>query len=138
MWCKFGHVTALEREGNNLNSFKDASMKNGKSQGHNLALTVLFAPSLLCSGCRVHPRCTSTSTCEPSHTGLYGYGGLCKIHFWNTFGKPVPFSIKKCQNRPRNVKRFRGGLVFKAHRLLYHSTLGLRVIKTKKKIQVRA
>ena len=26
-----------------------------------------------------------------------------------------------------------GGLVFKAHRLLYHSTLGLRVIKKKKK-----
>jgi len=23
-----------------------------------------------------------------------------------------------------NVQRFRGGLVFKAHRLLYHSTLG--------------
>ena len=33
----------------------------------------------------------------------------------------------------RNVKRFRGGLVFKAHRLLCHSTLGLRVIKKKKK-----
>jgi len=33
----------------------------------------------------------------------------------------------------RNVKRFRGGLVFKAHRLLYHSTLGLKVIKKKKK-----
>ena len=32
----------------------------------------------------------------------------------------------------RNVKRFRGGLVFKAHRLFYHSTLGLRVIKKKK------
>jgi len=31
------------------------------------------------------------------------------------------------------VKRFRGGLVFKAHRLLYHSTLGSRVIKKKKK-----
>ena len=29
----------------------------------------------------------------------------------------------------RNVKRFRGGLVCKAYRLLYHSTLGLRVIK---------
>ena len=27
---------------------------------------------------------------------------------------------------------FRGGLVFKAHRLLYHSTVGLRVIKKKK------
>ena len=31
------------------------------------------------------------------------------------------------------VKRFRGGLVSKAHRLVYHSTLGLRVIKQKKK-----
>ena len=30
---------------------------------------------------------------------------------------------------PRNVKRFRGGLVFKAHRLVYHSTLDWRVIK---------
>ena len=29
------------------------------------------------------------------------------------------------------LKRFRGRLVFKAHRLLYHSTLGLRVIKKK-------
>ena len=27
------------------------------------------------------------------------------------------------------MERFRGGLVFKAHRLLYHSTLGARVIK---------
>ena len=31
----------------------------------------------------------------------------------------------------RNVKRFRGGLVFKKQRLMYHSTLGLRVIKKK-------
>ena len=33
----------------------------------------------------------------------------------------------------RNKKRFRGGLVFEAHRLLYHSTLGLRVIKKKRR-----
>jgi len=33
----------------------------------------------------------------------------------------------------QNVQRFRGGLVFKTHRLLYHSTLGLRVIKKKKR-----
>ena len=32
------------------------------------------------------------------------------------------------------MKRFRGGLVFKAHRLGYHSTLGSRVIKKKKKM----
>jgi len=31
------------------------------------------------------------------------------------------------------VKRFRRGLVFEAHRLLYHSTVGVRVIKKKKK-----
>jgi len=33
----------------------------------------------------------------------------------------------------RRVKRFRGRLVLKAQRLLYHSTLGLRVIKKNKK-----
>jgi hypothetical protein len=32
-------------------------------------------------------------------------------------------------------QRFRGGLVFKAHRLLYHRTLGSRVIKKKKNAQ---
>ena len=35
------------------------------------------------------------------------------------------------------MKRFRGGLVFKAHRLLYHSTLGSRVIKKKKEERVK-
>ena len=33
-----------------------------------------------------------------------------------------------------NVKRFRGGPVFKAHRLLHHSTLGVRVIEKKKRV----
>ena len=37
-------------------------------------------------------------------------------------------------DRRRNVKWFRGGLIFKAHRLLYHSTLGSRVTKKKKVI----
>ena len=32
-----------------------------------------------------------------------------------------------------SVSGFRGGLVSKAHRLVYHSTLGWRVIKKKKK-----
>jgi len=39
-------------------------------------------------------------------------------------------------NTCRNVKRFRGGLVFKAHRRVYHSTLGLRVIKKKRRNQL--
>ena len=41
------------------------------------------------------------------------------------------FSIQERLVR-RNVKRFRGGLVFTAHRLSYHSTLDPRVIKKKK------
>ena len=34
------------------------------------------------------------------------------------------------------VEGLRAGLVFQAHRLLYHCTLGARVIKTKKKKKV--
>ena len=37
-----------------------------------------------------------------------------------------------------NVERLRGGLVFRAHRLLYHSTLGSRVTKKRKKKLVGA
>ena len=47
------------------------------------------------------------------------------------------YSLDSGQGRSRsvrrNVERFRGGLVLKAHRLLYHSTLCLRVIKKEKK-----
>ena len=38
----------------------------------------------------------------------------------------------------RNVERFRGGLVVKAHRVLYHSTLGSSVINNKKKPEAGA
>ena len=38
----------------------------------------------------------------------------------------------------RLLKRFRGGLVVKAHRPLYHSTLGSKVIKKKKQVEVDA
>jgi hypothetical protein len=34
----------------------------------------------------------------------------------------------------KNMQRHRGGLVFKAHSLLYRSALGLRVINKKKKL----
>ena len=34
------------------------------------------------------------------------------------------------------MQRFQGGLVFKAHRLLYHLTPDLRVIQRKKKVTV--
>ena len=44
-------------------------------------------------------------------------------------------AFRKHSSTSLDVQRFRGGLVFKAHGLLYHSTLGLRVIKKKKKNQ---
>jgi len=47
-------------------------------------------------------------------------------------GGMVQFSIWE-QLLHRNVQRCREGLVFKAHILLYYSTLGLRVIHKKKK-----
>ena len=34
------------------------------------------------------------------------------------------------------MNRFQGGLVVKAHRLVHHSTLGSRVIKKKKKLDL--
>ena len=41
-------------------------------------------------------------------------------------------STRAAQILRRNVRRFRGGLVFEAHRLVHHSTLGLIIIKKKK------
>ena len=50
----------------------------------------------------------------------------------NARRKPGSSAKRKEELIRRNVERFREVLVFKAHRLLYHSTLGLRVIKKKK------
>ena len=50
-------------------------------------------------------------------------------------GRTIEFSIGR-QLLHRNVKRLRGGLVFKAHkRLVCHSSLGWRLMKKKKKGQ---
>ena len=38
---------AVEREGNNVQGFNDLCLKNGASQGQNLALTVLCVPNCL-------------------------------------------------------------------------------------------
>ena len=43
------------------------------------------------------------------------------------------FTCNQEQALYMNVQRFRGGLVFKAHELLYHSTLGSRVLKKRKR-----
>ena len=68
--------------------------------------------------------------------------GPCKAHENPYYARirnlqfAVQFSISK-QLLSRNMERFREGLVFKAHRILYHSTLGWRVMKKKRRIRVR-
>jgi len=56
------------------------------------------------------------------------YSGLgFQVKFLKIFELFPLFSRAACANT------FRGGLVFKAHRLVYHSTLGSKEIKKKKK-----
>jgi hypothetical protein len=45
----------------------------------------------------------------------------------------VPYSL----GSGSDVMQFRGGLVFKAHKLLYHSTLNSRIIELIKKSRAR-
>ena len=61
-----------------------------------------------------------------------GLSLMSKVTNWELY-RAVQFSIEE-QLLSRNVERFSGGLVFKAHRLVNHSTLGPRVIKKKKNV----
>ena len=78
------------------------------------------------------------------------FSSLCKLQKANPLGRsylticenwPFPHLRTKplpdCNAGPssgvrRDVKRFRGGLVFKVHKLVYHSLLGCRLIKKNK------
>ena len=71
---------------------------------------------------------------EPASVPLHisvksGFGGRMLA----SMGMDMQQVQKTKQPLYRNVQRFRGGLVFKAHRCVYHITLGLRVMKKKKK-----
>ena len=63
-----------------------------------------------------------------------GFSAAKTYNFEVSPHRSVLFSIEE-QLLRRNVERFRGGIVWKAHRLLYHSTLGTRVIKKNKKTE---
>ena len=53
-------------------------------------------------------------------------------HLWRDTWTALSGPLSRQSEKYLERCRFRGGLVFMAHRLLYHSTLGLRVIKKKK------
>jgi len=57
---------------------------------------------------------------------------IVEFHYLYREKKQNSYKLKLLDDTSGNETRFRGGLAFKAHRLLYHSTLGLRVIKKKK------
>ena len=59
-----------------------------------------------------------------------------RLNLSRMFGKVQV--LEAAERADSNMKRFRGGLVFKAHRLVYHSTLGRRVIKKKQKEATKA
>jgi len=67
-----------------------------------------------------------------AHVRQSGLGFQVKV---NKTVEVVPSSLgsgHQSRDSIRNVQRLRGGLVFKAHRLVYYSTLGLRVMKKKR------
>ena len=80
-------------------------------------------------------RCRFPPSSCAHHAGHVGVIGLQTAQL-----KHKPAAVRSVQSSieeqllRRNVKRFRGGLVFKAHRLLYHSSLGLSVIHKKNNI----
>ena len=78
-----------------------------------------------------NPKHQTRGTCIKSQVSDRNVSGACgdtRIH-----GTCIGAGGIREQLLHRNVQRFRGGLVFKAHRLFGHSTLGLRVIKNKRK-----
>ena len=88
-------------------------------------------PSLKCEPqFKYYGRQRSGSTPHPSRRGNMEINRTLSSR-----GCETTSSLARKRPLHRNVQRFRGGLVFKAQRLLYHSTLGLRVIQKKKKKQ---
>ena len=56
-----------------------------------------------------------------------------KARCWPRLSGKSSYICESCPFSNRRWERFRGGLVFQDHIILCHSTLGLRVIKKKKK-----
>ena len=105
------------------------------ARGHAF-VRVLFPPQ------RLQPRVHLTPTSgfrKSTHTYCLQHRSLVRIAArCTTYTHLSESSAEACRNNSqskeklfRNAQRFKEGLVFKAHRLCYHSTLGLRVMKKK-------
>ena len=76
--------------------------------------------------------------CPDEETHLYLTGRIIKADCLEkrAVRHPPEPHLSGRERLAKNAERFRGGLIFKAHGLLYHSTPGMRVIKKKKKLRV--
>ena len=80
-------------------------------------------------------RCLEEKSLFPDELALYLGGALTDFTGPMARYADVDQYSFQFENEYKNVQRFRGGLVFKAHRLVYHSTLGLGAMKKKKERQ---
>ena len=82
--------------------------------------------------------CLCFAHCPSSETLVHGIlvTILCRlISFLFITRLTALCAIVTSKDGYRDEKRFRGGLVFKANRLVYHSTLGWKVIQEKKMVE---
>ena len=132
----YGRRSGAEREGNTSTGLKYLFLKNGSSQGQNLALTVLLVPDSGGGGaghgrrswCKLGTHKTVTARLWPWRAGR-------QMSLPRSRKKSLPLRSTAewgAELLLRNTKRFRGGLALKAHRLMHHSSLVLRVLKIKK------
>ena len=118
-------VIDFERRGNNLQSFKDFRLENNPR----------FWPRLS-RMCRIRSAAWQNVGEEGLSYIMYSFTSFwkstspqthCSLLPIETYCSPLPIgSDTRCSTEEG---RFRGGLVFKAHRLVFHSTLGSKVIK---------
>ena len=100
-----------------------------------------MASALVCSTARKGRFATQTMTPRPSITALPFRERIRPkmepIH-WSNSSFPSPLVCSTASRKTASCwayQGFRGGLEFKAHRLVYHSTLGLRAIKKRRRYQ---
>jgi len=102
-------MIAAEREGNNLKGFKHFCLQNGSSQGHNLALTVLFVLNSLAIGSGQE---AMTVACEELAGLFVAY--LVKIVKANL---PKSFADNKFEEKAWEIAKVQGYLAHKKQHL---------------------
>ena len=138
MWCKFGHVTPWNCEPAALLLLRQPPLPTGVYQSVRRVYSVRARSCSLPAGSSLRSAEAGQVLVESLYIHTVEYDLFIKKSTHTkqlTSGQPLLSSCsasRRCQPQfpiqeqllRRNVKRSRGGLVCKAHRLVYHSTLG--------------